>query len=120
VKVHFSNWIIVPLLLTGLVCLGLGIWVALLDGTPNMQIVIGAIISLGGVLYLVNPVFALEADSIALYRPIGVVSRRFPFRSCSEIRVDGNKLFVGQARVPIQKWYLNGSQWRAFEESIAR
>jgi uncharacterized membrane protein len=119
-KVHFSNWIIVPLLLGGLICLGLGIWIALLDGAPNMQIVIGAFISLGGILYLINPIFALEADSIALYRPIGVVSRRFPFQSRSEIRFDGNQLFVGNARVPIHKWYLNRSQWRAFEANIAR
>jgi hypothetical protein len=119
-KVHFSNWIIIPLLAVGLLCLGLGVWLALLQGKLNTQILTGVICSLAAMLYLINPVFALEDDSIALYRPIGLVGRRFPFRSRSEIRVDGNRLFVGEARLPIRKWYLNRSQWRAFEERIAR
>jgi len=119
-KVHYSRWIIVPLLVTGLVCLGLGIWVALLGGTAIMQIAIGAIILLDGLLFLKTPVFALEPNSIALYRPIGRVRKRFPFQSHSEIRVNGSQLFVGKARVPIRRWYLDRSQWQAFEESIGR
>jgi len=120
VKVHVTPWMVLPLLVVGLLCLGLGLWVALLERTPNLQIVLGAVISLNGVLNLKTPVFALETDNIALYRPIGLVRRRFPFESRSEIRVDGNRLFVGEARVPVQKWCLNRSEWRVFEESIAR
>ena len=120
VKVHFTKWIIVPVLSAGLACLVTGVWLMLLEGSPNQQIFLGAIITLSGLLTLRTPVFALEAESIALYRPIGLVSKRFPFRSRSEIRINDNKLFVGSARVPVKRWYLNRSQWRLFEQCIAR
>jgi len=119
-KVHYSKWFIIPLQVMGFLSLVLGIWLALLEGAVNMQIVFGAVLSLVGILHWKTPVFTLESDSIALYRPIGLVRKRFPFQSRSEIRIDGNKLFVGKARVRISKWALNRSQWRAFEESIAR
>jgi hypothetical protein len=90
-----------------------------LQGKVNTPILTGAICSLAAILYLINPVFALEDDSVALYPPIGVIGRRVPFGSRSEIRIDGNCLFVREARLPIREWYLNRSQWRAFEESIA-
>lgn len=118
-KVYFSKWISCTLLTVGLICLLLGVWLALLQGVPNGQIAIGAMLLAGSILYLNVPVFSLETDNIALYRPIGSVKQRFPFKAHSEIRIDGGKLFVGKARIPIQKWYLNRSQWQAFEASIS-
>lgn len=118
-KVYSAKWFSGVFLAMGVVLLLLGVWVASLQGAFNGQIVLGALFLLIGILYLRVPVFAVEADNIALYRPLGSVKQRFPFKARSEIRIDRDKLFVGSAQVPVQKWILDRTQWQAFESSIS-
>jgi len=117
-KVRYSKWLSVPILVVGVVNLVLGLWLAALTGQLQIQILVGALAALGGVLCLINPAFVLETDNLALYRPIGLVSRRYPFRSRSEVRIEGNRLMVGNDCVPVRKWALNRSDWQALAASI--
>jgi len=117
-KVHYSKWVSVPILIVGVVNLVLGVWLTAATEQFQLQILVGALAAAGGALCLINPAFVLESDNLALYRPIGLVSRRYPFRSRSEVRIEGNRLMVGNERVPVQKWALNRSEWRALAASI--
>ena len=118
-KVHYSKWVSLPMVVIGLFDLALNLVALAVTGSFNLHVIIGAVVTLGGLMFLITPVFALEDDGIALYRPTGAVARRFPFRSRSEIRIDGNRLMVGDQRVPVRTSLLNRSEWRAFTARIA-
>lgn len=118
-KVHYSKWLSVPIIVIGALNLALGVGLAAVTGELQPQLLVGALATLGGVLCLINPAFVVHADHVALHRPIGGVRRRYAFRSRADVRVDGNRLMVGSERLPVPGWVLNRSEWRALAASLA-
>jgi hypothetical protein len=79
---------------------GLFIAVSLLNGFvflmthQVMQLVIGSVMGLVGVLYIMGEVLAVTANEVQIKNPFGMVLRRHPIRSLADLEMDGNKLFV--------------------------
>ena len=122
---RYNPWVGGPLLLVGLLCLGLNLWVMLLAGDFNGGIVVGIVVSVAGFLYLTRPCFSLAPNRLTLYSPIGAVIKRYPYGSITDIKVDNNKVYIAAAdrrspqekeKVKLAKWMVQPQDWQMLRQ----
>src|SRR5690625_1269998 len=57
-----------------------------------ISVAAGAVLTLLGILMLVNPMLRIEPTEVQLRSPIGATVRRFAVSSPADLRLEGNKL----------------------------
>ena len=80
-----------PLAIAALV-VGVLLLVVSLLGPQWIGVVAGAILTLLGVLQLVNPMLKLGPDEVQVCNPLGMTVRRFPVSSPADLAIDGRSL----------------------------
>lgn len=122
---RYNPWLGGALLGLGLLCLLLNIWILLLSGTFNGGVIVGAIVTVVGILYLTRPCFSVAPNRLSLYSPAGMVVKRYPFVALTDIQVEGNKLYIAspgaqspsqREKVSIAKWMVNPTDWKTLTQ----
>lgn len=87
-SVHYSKGLAIPMVVVGalllLLTLASGQWVSAAAG---------AILTLLGVLMLVNPMVRIDANEVQLLNPLGMTVKRRPVSSPADLRIEGKKLY---------------------------
>jgi hypothetical protein len=104
--------------------IGLG-FVLLALATPHstaflmyVQLGVGACTLLITPFTLVRPLFEVGDNQITLFALIGPVKRKFPFSDKREVRVEGDRIYVGSRRLPVKRWVCNRTDWDRFVASL--
>lgn len=75
-----------------MVVVGALLLVASLFGPQWIGVFAGAVLTLLGILALVNPIVTIESTEVQLRSPLGFTTKRFPITSPADLRVDGKSL----------------------------
>lgn len=59
---------------------------------PGLSTAAGAVLTVLGVLMLINPALRIDADEVAVVNPLGMRLKRFPVSSPADIAFEGNQL----------------------------
>ncbi|MFL6119063.1 hypothetical protein [Actinophytocola sp.] len=119
-KVRYNPVVGVVMVVLGAVCLFLGLWLMAL-GEFNASVLVGALVTLLGILYLVRPYFWVSSSAVELRAVVGPVRRTFPFRT---LEVDGSKLVAvndgDRKKLPVTRWMAHSGDWAAAVERATR
>ena len=124
-EARYNPWLGGVLLLLGLLCLGLNLWLMLLEGSFNSGVIVGVIVSVVGFLYLTRPCFVLAPNRLTVYSPIGAVIKRYPFASFKDIQVESNAIYISPAeavtpgdreKIKLAKWMIRPADWKALQQ----
>jgi hypothetical protein len=92
---------------------------ALLTGGPLVNLVTGPVLLILGAAYLVNPYAEVTIKSLTVLPPLRVGRRRvFEYSSPSELRIDRNRLYLGQNRIPISRAFAATRDWEALAAHV--
>jgi hypothetical protein len=113
-KVRYSPVVAGVLLTLGIICLILGLWLLGL-GQFAPGLIIGAMLTLIGVLYFVRPYFEVDTTSITVPALLGPKQRSFTFET---LEIDGGRLVAvsrdgARKKVPVYRWTSHPADWKA-------
>jgi hypothetical protein len=113
-KVRYSPIVAVLLLLVGIVSLVLGLWLLGL-GQFSPGLIVGAMLTLIGVLYLVRPYFEVSTKSVSVPALVGSRQRDFAFET---LEFEGSRLVTisrdgARRKVPVYRWSSHPADWKA-------
>jgi hypothetical protein len=116
-KVRYNPAVGIVLLVLGVVCLFLGLWLMAL-GEFSPAVFPGLLVTVIGILYLVRPYFWVMSSTVEVVAPMGPARRRYPFQT---LTVDGGKFYAVGAdgtrkKVPVSRWMANSADWTAVTE----
>lgn len=86
-KIRFSKPLPIALVVIGALGLILG-----LVTMQILQIALGVVLTLLGILMLVNPSVSITASEVQVRSPVGMVLKRFPITSLADLSAEGNVL----------------------------
>ena len=86
--IRYVKWLPIASLIVGVLTLVLAILVT----QEVLSMIVGALLTLLGVLMLVNPMVRIDADQVRLVNQFGMTIRRFPVSSPADLRIDGKVL----------------------------
>ncbi len=86
--IRYVKWLPIASLIVGVLTLALAILVT----QDVLNIIVGALLTLLGVLMLINPMVRIDADQVRLVNQLGMTVRRFPISSAADLRLDGKVL----------------------------
>lgn len=88
---------------------------------PNITYISILVIVLGVPMYFV-PLAKLSDHEFVIYSQIGMVRKRYPISSISDLSVSGNDLYLNKngnkERISVSKIYRNSSDWKKLLEKI--
>jgi hypothetical protein len=113
-KVRYSPILAGAFLALGIVSLIMGLWLLGL-GQFAPGLVIGAMLTLLGTLYLVRPYFQVDATSITVPALVGPRQRVFTYET---LHIDGSRLVAVSrdgisTKVPVFRWSSHPADWKA-------
>jgi hypothetical protein len=71
-----------------------------------------------GSLMLVRPMFELAADRITVFALVGPLRKDFAFAARSEIRIEHDRVYIGDRALPIRRARCDATDWQCFITSI--
>lgn len=113
-KVRYSPVIAVLFLVLGLFSLITGLWLLRLGQFPP-GLIVGAMLTLIGVLYFVRPYFEVSAKSVTVPALVGSRQRDFTYET---LEIDGGRLVAvgrdgARKKVPVYRWTSHPADWKA-------
>lgn len=113
-KVRYSPVVAGVFLVLGLVSLILGLWLLGL-GQFAPGLIIGAMLTLIGVLYLVRPYFEVTAKTVSVPALLGPKHRDYGYET---LEIDGGRLVAvssdgARKKVPVYRWTSHPADWKA-------
>jgi hypothetical protein len=75
--------------------------------------------TVSGIAFLTRPYFQLEDGRITLFAAIGPLRRVYPFGSVRELRLVGNRLYLGDRKLPISRGQSDRADWERFMTQIS-
>jgi hypothetical protein len=116
-KVRYRLWIGIALLLIGIICTLLNLWLLLL-GELNGAIVVGVLVTIAGYCYLTRPYFVIAPHRLTIYNPIGQVVKRYPLAAFNDILVSDRTVHIksnGPEKLKLNKWLVRPADWARLE-----
>jgi hypothetical protein len=113
-KVRYSPILAGVFLALGIISLVLGLWLLGL-GQFAPGLIIGAMLTLLGTLYLVRPYFQVDAGSVTVPALVGPRQRVITYET---LRIDGGRLVAISrdgisTKVPVFRWSSHPADWKA-------
>ena len=71
-----------------------------------------------GSLMLVRPMFELAADRIIVFALVGPLRKEFDFAAKSEIRIEDDRVYIGDRALPIRRGRCDARDWQRFIASV--
>ncbi|HYG49444.1 MAG TPA: hypothetical protein VD905_01015 [Flavobacteriales bacterium] len=117
-KVYFKQGWGIGFTISGIVLFCANIWLLSVGHGQPLQLLVCAMLTLIGIMYLVQPYFELRPNEIVLFNRLGMEARRYPFNSYADLQVIDNKVYVnmhGKSRkVNIGKFMAKPHEWDKF------
>ena len=70
--------------------------------------------TIAGTLMLVRPMFELAEDRIIVFGLIGPLEKQFPFAAKTELRIEDDRVYVGDRALPIKRPRCYPRDWQRF------
>ena len=118
-KARYTRWIGIVTLAGGIINVLLFVWLILLTGRFNVQIIVGVMLTFIGFKYLTGSYFSVAPNRISVYNRLGSAVKRYTFASFSDLSIKNNKVYVKDAadgserKVNIAKWLTHPKDWEA-------
>ena len=108
-----------------LILAGAGVLAVLLAITPHHRDIAfyGPLLAvlaatLAGTLMLIRPMFALADDRITVFALIGPLRKEFPFAAKTELRIDDDRVYLGDRALPIKRGRCDATDWQRFVTAL--
>ncbi|NJM96529.1 MAG: hypothetical protein HC800_04370 [Phormidesmis sp. RL_2_1] len=118
-KGRYQPWLGLAFFLLGATTTTLNLWAMLLSGELKGAIVVGALLTIIGVLYLNRPYFALAPNRLTIYNLIGSAVNRYSFESFSQIKIENGSVLIDSSypneppqKVKITPWMVRSADWK--------
>jgi hypothetical protein len=70
--------------------------------------------TLAGTLMLFRPLFALADDRIVVFPLLGPLRKEFAFATKTELRIEGDRVYLGDHALPIKRGRCDATDWQRF------
>lgn len=87
IKIRYSKPLAIAALVVGVLLLAVA-----LAGQQWISVFAGAVLTLLGILMLVNPMLTIESGEVRLRNMLGMTMKRFPVSSPADLMLDGKAL----------------------------
>jgi hypothetical protein len=74
----------------------------------------GVVCMIAGGSMMGRTYFEIGSGVLVVRALIGPVTRRYTYESMKDVRVEGNKIFVGAKKVGVAKMQADGADWQKF------
>ena len=86
-------------------------------GGVGIQLFTGSILTLLGILYLVNPIVEYNDEEFRIKNPLGMILKKYSF-SESQFEIKNGKVYTDGKRVALQKLFSKSSQFEDLMKTI--
>jgi hypothetical protein len=91
----------------------------LLIGGPAVNLFTGPLLLILGITYLRNPYAQVTSHALTILPPLGFGRQQvFEYSSPSELRIDRGRLYLGQKRIPLIRWFVAVRDWQALAAHV--
>lgn len=121
-KAYFKQGWGITFIVMGIVLLILNMMLLNTRGSNPMGLVMGAMITVIGALYLTRPAFELRNNELVMFNLLGMELKRYPFGNLRDFQVIGGKVFIASEgvskKVRISKAMIRSTDWDEFMRRI--
>jgi hypothetical protein len=121
-KAYFKQGWGITFIILGIVLLILNMMLLNSRGSNPMGLLMGAMITAIGALYLTRPAFELRSNELVMFNLLGMELKRYPFGSLRDFQVIGGKIYIASEgsskKVRISKAMIRSTDWEDFMRRI--
>lgn len=121
-KAYFKQGWGISFIILGIILLILNLMLLNTRGSNPMGLLMGAMITAMGALYLTRPAFELRSNELVLFNLFGMELKRYPFGSLRDFQVMNNKIYISSEgsskKVRISKAMIRSNDWDEFMRRI--
>jgi hypothetical protein len=121
-KVYYKKGWGVSFTIFGVILLFANLWLLSKGFGQPLQLLVCGMLTLIGIMYLVQPCFELRNSEIVVFNLFGMPVKTYAFKSYSDLQVVDNKIYLntnGKSRkVRVSKIMARTNEWNAFIAKI--